>query len=172
MILLNKAAGNRKVYESLARELAKIGIASLRVDLRGHGESVNKGKFDPHVPVQQRISLEGEENDVCASFRYLKVVAGVDARRIGFVGASYSGEVMMVCARKDGYGKAYVALSPGSFSKESMEAIDPSGIPWLFIRSTQEKSKVMKESFSALREKSNTAQFMEVGGTRSTPRTS
>ena len=164
VILLNKAAGDRRIYEGLARELAEKGIASFRIDLRGHGESINKGKFVPGN--QDALTLiEGSDEDVTAAFRYLKTVLGVDAQRIGFVGASYSGEMMAVSTRKYGYGKAYVALSPGSFSEESMEAIDRTGIPWLFIKSAEERSKSVKELFPQVRQRSRTAQIMEVAGT-------
>jgi dienelactone hydrolase len=164
VILLNKAAGDRKVYERLARHLAENGIASLRIDLRGHGESINKGKF---VPGNQDslVLIEGTNEDVTAAFRYLKTVAGIDTQKIGFVGASYSGEEMAVSARKYGYAKAYVALSPGSFSEASMEDIDRSGVSWLFIKSTEERARSLKDFFQLLRQKSRTAQIMEVAGT-------
>jgi dienelactone hydrolase len=164
VILLNKAAGDRRVYEQLARSLAEHGIASLRVDLRGHGESVNKGKFVPGSENALSV-IEGSDEDVTSAFGYLKTVPGIDARRIGFVGASYSGEEMAVSARKHGYAQAYVALSPGSFSEASMEAIDPSGIPWLFVKSTEERAKSLQDFFALLRRKSRTAQTMEVAGT-------
>lgn len=164
VILLNKAAGDRRAYEGLARRLAENGVASLRIDLRGHGESVNKGKFVPGS--QGALSLiEGSDQDVTSAFRYLKTVPGVDGQKIGFVGASYSGEEMAVSARKHGYGKAYVALSPGSFSVESMEAIDGSGLPWLFVKSAAERAKSLQDFFPLLRRKSRTAQLMEVAGT-------
>jgi dienelactone hydrolase len=164
VILLNKAAGDRRVYERFAIHLGEQGIASLRIDLRGHGESLNKGKFVPGS--QDALSvIEGADKDVTAAFQYLKTVSGIDAQKIGFVGASYSGEEMAVSARKYGYGKAYVALSPGSFSEESMEAIDRSGIPWLFVKSTEERARSLKDFFPLLRQKSRTAQTMEVVGT-------
>jgi dienelactone hydrolase len=164
VILLNKAAGDRGAYERLARHLAESGIASLRVDLRGHGESINKGKFVPGS--QDALSLiGGSDEDVTAAFRYLKTVAGIDTQKIGFVGASYSGEEMAVSARKYGYGKAYVALSPGSFSEESMDLIDRSGVPWLFVKSTEERARSLKDFSLLLRQKSRTAQIMEVVGT-------
>ena len=47
VLMLNKAVGDRKAYVDLARHLAGRGIASLRLDLRGHGESVNLGRFIP-----------------------------------------------------------------------------------------------------------------------------
>jgi len=163
VILLNKANGDRKVYEKLAKDLEDQGIASLRVDLRGHGESTNRGKF---VPFQENAAwiMENADKDISAVFQYLKKVKGVDSSRIGFVGASYTGEEMAVSARKSGYGKAYVALSPGSFSEESMDAIDRSNVSWLFIKSTEERAKTLKDFFPVLRQKSRSAQLMEVVG--------
>lgn len=102
---------------------------------------------------------------MCAAFRYLRSVRGVDAKRIGFVGASYSAEAMVACAREYEYGRAYVALSPGSFSEESMDSIDRRGIPWLFVESAQERSGVMQDFLAVSRRRSRTAQTVEVGGT-------
>jgi dienelactone hydrolase len=163
VILLNKANGSRKIYENLARYLAQNGIASLRVDLRGHGESVNKGKF---VPFQENSPdiLSNTDTDISAVSEYLKAVKGIDKGRIGFVGASYSGEEMAVAARKHSYGKAYVALSPGSFSEDSIGAVDTSGAAWLFIKSAEERARTLKDFFSVLRRKSKLAQTLEIAG--------
>jgi len=165
VILLNKANGNRKVYENLARLLAQNGIASLRVDLRGHGESINRGKF---VPFQENPPdvLNDNDKDIVAVTEFLKRAKGIDKNRIGFVGASYSGEEMAIAARKNGYAKAYVALSPGSFSEDSIEAVDTSGAAWLFIKSANERASVLKDFFVVLRGKSTTAQTLEVAGER------
>ena len=40
VLMLNKADGDRTVYKGLAEQLAERGFASLRLDLRGHGEIV------------------------------------------------------------------------------------------------------------------------------------
>ncbi len=166
VIMLNRAAGDRTEYASLAVRLTEQGIASLRVDLRGHGESINKGKFIPYNQESVEATIKPSHEDVTAIHGYLKTMRGIDPKRIGFVGASYSGEMMAIAARKSGYGRAYVALSPGSFSDESMEVIDGSGIPWLFVRSADEKvADLMKEVFTALREKSRKAEIIEVAGT-------
>jgi hypothetical protein len=46
-ILLHKAAGDRSAYNEMVKILARDSIASIRLDLRGHGESTNLGSFDP-----------------------------------------------------------------------------------------------------------------------------
>ena len=48
-ILLHKAAGDRSAYAQMAESMAGSGIASLRIDLRGHGDSTNIGAFDPDI---------------------------------------------------------------------------------------------------------------------------
>ena len=165
VILLNKIYGSRKVYEGLADQLEKRGIASLRVDLRANGESINKGKFGPPFgeSPEMRALIEGTENDVTVVFDFLRAHKKIDAERIGFVGASYSGERMAKSGRQGKYGKAYVALSPGDFSDESIKAIDPSKVPWFFIRSVEERS-FFNELFVAIRKMSKTSRIMELPG--------
>lgn len=162
VILLNKANGSRTVYEKLAKHLAENGIASLRLDLRAHGESINKGAFGAPFDEKMRSLLLGSDTDISAALDYLKKVKGIDVNRIGFVGASYSGEEMMVSARKNGYGKAYVALSPGSFGEESLNAIDASKASYLFITSAEER--FLQGFLSNVRKKSKRAQTMEISG--------
>jgi len=129
-ILLNQAAGNRQAYKVLAYELLERGIASLRIDLRGHGESINQGKFEPSA---NNPLIYDAEKDISAIVTYVRQLDGVDQEKIAIVSASYSGEECAESGRKDGYVDAYVVLSPGSFSHQSIEAIDASNSPWLFI---------------------------------------
>jgi dienelactone hydrolase len=162
VVMLHKANGSRAAYIALAQLLAQKGIASLRLDLRAHGESTNKGKFGPPFDESMRQFLIGSNLDVTAAIDFLKTVKDIDARRIAFVGASFSGEQMAIAARKSGYGKAYVALSPGSFSNESINAIDKSGAAWLFVRSADEKN--LKGMHEDIRKVSKLAEFIELTG--------
>ena len=135
VLMLNQAAGTRMAYEGLARLLAERGFASLRIDLRAHGESTNLGRFVPG----DGTMLVGSERDVAVAHEFLRSHAAIDGERIGVVGASYSGESMAEAGRDHRYAQAYVALSPGSFSDESLAAIDPSGVPWLFVQSREDR---------------------------------
>lgn len=138
VLLLNQAAGDRTVYVELSRRLAERAIASLRLDLRGHGESINLGAFVPGENPRDPKIWEAQ-NDVQAAAEFLRSQDRIDATRIGIVGASYSGEEMTEAGRLHGYVSAYVVLSPGSFSDESVRSIDLSGAPWLFITSRDER---------------------------------
>lgn len=162
VLMFNKANGTRDAYKALAKDLADRGIASLRVDLRGHGESINKGKFGPPFDAPMRALLDGSDSDISAAIEHSKKLKGIDPTRIGVVGASYSGEEMAISARKSGYAKAYVALSPGSFSEASINAIDGSGAKWLFVRSADERN--LKGMHEAIRKVSKSAELFEVAG--------
>jgi len=162
VLMLNQAAGNRTAFADLARLLAERGIASLRLDLRGHGESVNLGRFVPgerqHDPM-----IWDSEADVEAAIQYLRAHTRIDGGRLGVVGASYSGEEMAEAGRLHGYVRAYVALSPGSFSDESVRGIDSSGVPWLFVVSRDER--YLREITAAVREQSRTVEMVVLPGT-------
>jgi hypothetical protein len=53
-------------------------------------------------------------------------------------------------------------LSPGSFSEASINGIDSSGVPWLFVVSRDER--FMSEITASLREISTTAELLEISG--------
>jgi len=137
VLMFNKAAGDRKDYEGMARSLDDRGIASLRLDLRGHGESTNLGTFVPGE-LRPHPMIWDAERDVVAAVEFVKADNRFDQDRVAMVGGSYSGEEMAEAGRLIGYAAAYVELSPGSFSDESIAGIDESGVPWLFVTSRDE----------------------------------
>lgn len=152
VLLLNKAAGDRTAYQSLANELARRGVHSLRLDLRGHGESVNAGRFTPGQTGAEEL-LSGSDRDVLAALAWLRSRREVDRSRLAVVGASYSGEAMAQAARGSGaYAKAYVALSPGSFSEDSARAADASGARWLMIVGERERSSAVRAAAELFRQ--------------------
>lgn len=162
VLLLNQAAGDRAPYANLASELARRGIGSLSLDLRGHGESLNLGRFVPGEGPSPNPMIWEAQSDVIAALAYLRGVAGVDPERLAVVGASYSGEEMAEAARQAGYAAAYVALSPGSFSDVSIRAVDGSGAPWLFVTSRDER--FLQEIRASLLEQSEAAEHVIVRG--------
>lgn len=123
--------GNRSHYDSLAKVFADNDIASLRIDLRGHGESINLGKL-----ARRDLNPDfvfGAWPDIVAAHRYLKKVTGIDSNRVGFIGASYSGELVAKAGRNYQFGKAYVILSSGLFSPESIVRMEKSNAAWHYI---------------------------------------
>jgi dienelactone hydrolase len=136
VVLLHKAAGDRAIYRDLASRLVAAGIGSLRMDLRGHGESLGRGRF---VPGQPAAVIAGTDRDIAAVWRFVRGLPGVDTSRLATVSGSYSSRSAMVAARTIGYGRAHAALSPGDFTDEAFRAAAASGASWLFVRSDSER---------------------------------
>ncbi len=161
VLLLNQAAGDRTAYVELAGFLAERGVASLRLDLRGHGESVNLGRFVPGERRRDPMIWDAEQ-DVSAALAHLRALPGVDGDRLAVVGASYSGEEMAEAGRLGGYAQAYVALSPGSFGEASIRGMDASGASWLFVASREER--FLKEITAAVLREGRSAEVVIVPG--------
>ena len=164
VLMLNRAAGDRTVYRELAHQLAVRGIASLRLDLAGHGESVNLGRFVPGEAdsVDRDVMIWASDIDVAAAHRYLKAHPGIDSTSIGMIGASYSGEETAEAGRASGHAQAYVQLSPGSFSEASVAGIDSTGVPWLFIVSNNERH--LREITASVQATSRTVELLILPG--------
>jgi len=164
VLMLNQAAGDRKPYENLADELARRGIASLRLDLRAHGDSTNLGEFIPGVSSSQdrEVMIAGADRDVVAAHQFLMSHPELDPAQIGIVGASYSGEEMAEAGRETSYARTYVALSPGSFSDQSIEAMDTSGASWLFIVSKNER--FLREIVANVHERTRSVEILYLPG--------
>ena len=161
VLMLNKAAGDRTVYKNLADKLSEKSIASLRLDLRGHGESINLDKFIPGK--EERSSMIWDANiDITAVHNFLKKYPGIDSNKICIIGGSYSGEEMAEAGRLSGYAQAYVALSPGSFSDESIMGIDKCDVPWLFIVSKDES--YLKEITASVQANSKKVELLILPG--------
>lgn len=154
VLMLNQAAGSRGAYANLAALLAQRGIATLSLDLRGHGESTNLGRFIPGESPRDPLIWDAEA-DIVAAQKYLASDVRIDGESLGVVGASYSGEEAAEAGLLHGYATAYVLLSPGSLSERSIQAIDTSDVPWLFISArddrflTQVTSDVQTKATSA-----------------------
>ncbi|MTH60012.1 alpha/beta hydrolase family protein [Paracoccus litorisediminis] len=72
------------LFTLMAEELAKAGIASLRIDFAGSGES--SGKW-------ANTTFSGQIADAVDAFDYLQALPGVDGHRIGILGYSQGGLV-------------------------------------------------------------------------------
>jgi dienelactone hydrolase len=150
VLLLHKAAGNRSAYERMANLLSQRGYASLKVDLRGHGESINVRAFNPNLsrfenPKSPEIAANFElikkgYLDIIAVVKWLKANKRIEQVPFAIIGSSYTGEEMVKASEVIGWADAYIALAPGNFSSRSVAKIDPTKKPWLFVRATKEMS--------------------------------
>jgi hypothetical protein len=76
--------GDHRMLVKTARSLAAAGIAALRFDFRGSGES--EGDFAD-------ITLDGEIGDALRSVEFLEGFGGIDRSRVALVGHSLGGAV-------------------------------------------------------------------------------
>lgn len=88
-------AGNKcgkfRMFVNLGKELAKLGVAVLRFDYRGSGDS--EGDF-------RDITLEGKTSDTEKCLEFLANDPQIDASRIGLLGRSLGGAIAVLTARR------------------------------------------------------------------------
>ncbi len=123
--------GNRSQYDNLARTLGDAGLASLRIDLRGHGDSINKGKLE-YLAIEPELIFDGWP-DVIAARKFLEARLDIDADKLGVISASYSGEVAAKAGRSGGYADAYIVLASGLLSLMSVFRMQVAEVPFLFV---------------------------------------
>lgn len=85
--------GRFRMYVRLAEALAHAGIASLRIDFRGCGDS--EGNF-------LDTTFEGQVQDALKGLDFLDNHSLIDSTRIGLLGRSLGGPVAVVAARQYG----------------------------------------------------------------------
>jgi len=90
--LVGHKTGKYRVYVDLAQHLSSIGIASLRLDFRGCGDS--EGHFSQATP-------ESYYTDALAGLDFLRRHSIVDSNRIGIYGRSFGGCIAVKTAVLD-----------------------------------------------------------------------
>jgi dienelactone hydrolase len=93
-------------FDTLAAELARQGIASLRMDFAGCGDNTED--------FTQANRLAFMLDDVAACKEYLKTVPEADLSRLGILGYSMGGRVAVVAAGRDPDYKAVALWSPAA----------------------------------------------------------
>jgi hypothetical protein len=93
VVMFHGFTGNRMeshwMFVKCSRALAKAGIASLRFDFYGSGES--DGEF-------REMTLRGEIADGRAAVAFLRAQKGIDPERVGLLGLSLGGAVAATLA--------------------------------------------------------------------------
>lgn len=87
--LAGHKSGRYRIYVDLAEQLTHHGIAVLRIDFRGSGDS--EGEF-------MDMTLTGEVSDALLGLKFLHEHEGVDEERIGLFGRSLGGPVAIMAA--------------------------------------------------------------------------
>lgn len=95
--------GRYRLYVNIAKRLAELGIATLRIDFRGSGDS--EGEFS-------EMTLEGEISDALQGLHFLNDYAQVDRGRIGLIGRSLGGAVAIMAASRFQHVKSICLWAP------------------------------------------------------------
>jgi pimeloyl-ACP methyl ester carboxylesterase len=95
--------GTGRCYVTLAEELSRAGIASLRFDFRGSGDS--EGSL-------ANTSFEDLVSDAVTVLRHTQKLEMIDQRRVGLFGSSLGGTVGVLAAKECGFIQAMVLWSP------------------------------------------------------------
>jgi uncharacterized protein len=95
--------GRYRLYVTLAKKLSEQGIASLRIDFRGSGDS--EGEFS-------EMTLEGEVDDTLKALKCLSEHQMIDSKRIGLFGRSLGGAVAVIAASQFPYLKSIGLWAP------------------------------------------------------------
>lgn len=111
--------GARFMLVELSRRLADAGMASLRFDCRGCGESA--GRFEDMTP-------GGQLRDAAAALGELGAIRRVDASRLGLVGISLGGMIAALLAASDRRVKAAVLVSPVARADEMADGMLAEGM--------------------------------------------
>ena len=112
------------VLPEIAAGLASRGIASLRFDYAGYGESDGaRGWIDPRA----------RTDDALSALAFLCGQNGVDPRRVGVYGHSYGGPVAIHLAARDPRARAVVSVSGPGDGRDLLRAVRPSW-DWVALR--------------------------------------
>jgi dipeptidyl aminopeptidase/acylaminoacyl peptidase len=115
--------GKFRLYVMLSEMLAKRGIASMRFDFRGSGDS--EGEFSD-------TTLEGEVKDAQIALDTFRSLPSIDSSRIGLFGRSFGGTVALMIAKTSGPVKSLATWAPlfdGDQWVEQWQTLHAPGVP-------------------------------------------
>ena len=111
-LLLHMMPADKNSWSMLQDELRKRNIASLAIDLRGHGKSIKKGDETLDYTAFSDFEHQDSSKDIEASLHFLKK-KGFDAGQIIMIGASIGANLALQTMIRNPEMPAAVLLSPG-----------------------------------------------------------
>ena len=138
------------VVTAICRTAARKGIASLRFDFRGVGES--QGAFS---------NGRAEQDDLRAAFEIVKLLPHMDANRLALVGYSFGASVILGGLGRCKAARSMALISP-PLSSVRKSRIRKSKRPKLFVVGGRDRVVHPVELQSALDEVRPPVQFVEV----------
>ena len=133
VILAHQFHSTRAEWAPLAERLNARGIATLALDLRGHGESTDKdgaavAVSDDFMASAKAVGFDKIPSDLAQAAAWLRKHKGIDPRRVGLAGSSVGAFSVLEAARSV-KPQAVLALSPAgnaAFGDKAMEEVTAS----------------------------------------------
>lgn len=130
VVLAHQFRANREGWGPLVEQLHARGIATLALDLRGHGASATRngepaGVSDDFFASAEKVGFARIPDDLGLAVRWLRTQGGVDASRLGLAGSSV-GAFSVVLASPKVKPTAVLSLSPAgakAFGSEARTAL-------------------------------------------------
>jgi dienelactone hydrolase len=128
VILAPQFHQTRDSLTALAERLNARGIATLALDLRGHGESTDKGGAtvavtDDFAASAKAVGFDKIPADLAQAAAWVRKHHGIDGRRVGLAGASVGAFSVLMAARQV-RPQAVLALSPAGNAAFGDKALD------------------------------------------------
>lgn len=101
--LAGHKTGKYRLYVTLAKTLASMGIAALRVDFRGSGDS--EGEF-------HEMTVSSSVSDALKAIEWMAHNPRLDATRLGIFGRSFGGSVAVMAAARSNKIKSIALWAP------------------------------------------------------------
>ena len=116
VLLAHQFRANRAGWNLLTDRLTAAGIATLALDLRGHGESIQKAGAtvavtEDFMESAKTVGFELIPRDLAQAAEWVRLQPGIDGRRLALAGASL-GAFSVLMAMPSIHPLAVLALSP------------------------------------------------------------
>lgn len=106
--------GDNRLFVKFARKAAENGIAVLRFDFAGSGDS--EGDFS-------QVTIKSEVEDLSSAVDFVHTLVEIDTAQINLIGYSLGGAVSIVVAANDPRVKSFIGWAPVSFPRATFQRI-------------------------------------------------
>lgn len=113
VLMLHMMPSSKEAWRELAEALGKENIASLAIDLRGHGQSLQKGRERLDFKLFEDKEHQASKNDVEAALEWLKAETGFGLSSMAIVGASIGANLALQSFARHPEITKCAAISPG-----------------------------------------------------------
>lgn len=163
ILLCHQAGYNKYEYADIAPRLNKMGYNVLAIDQRSGGTFANKNNETFEKAKKEgrtNLGFVDAEKDILAAVDYLHKKY---RKKIILWGSSYSSSLVLFVAQQSSKVSAVISFSPGNYfgdKKESLETILPKINQPIFITSSKEEAKTIKNLYSKNKLKTNQVHFV------------